>query len=171
MQSITFISPFPTPAELGSGSRTARFATLAAKPKRQRTLRSNASQEILHRALAFLRDEFKARSAASDLFPPAISPKTIRASMGRYEDELPGASARGLCASCGMDVRAANVVHVDIHDPILMPLVNHLNSCGLHGNRWSLYLLCHNALVRKTIPKFSGEKLVNVAMCQHYPSS
>lgn len=90
--------------------------------------------------------------------------------MGRYEDELAHASAKGLCPSCGMEVPAANVFHVDSNDPILMPLVNSLDSCGLHGNRWSLCSSCHNALIRSTIPKFSRKNLVNVTMCQHYPS-
>jgi hypothetical protein len=90
--------------------------------------------------------------------------------MGRYEDELASASARGLCAFCGVEVPAANISHVDRNDPILKPLANSLDSCGLHGNRYSLCSSCHNALIRDTTPKFSGKNLVNVTMCQNYPS-
>lgn len=166
------IGPFPD-AEgpvTETRTRTAHFANLAPKPKRQRTLRSNASQEVLERSLAFLRDDYQARSAASDLFPPNVSPRSIRESMGRYEDELANASARGLCASCGMEVPAANVLHVVGNDPILVPLVGSLDSRGLYGNRWSFCSSCHNALIRNVIPKFSGKNLVNVTLCQHYPS-
>jgi hypothetical protein len=172
MQFNALIGPFPDPERpvTETRTRTAHFANLAPKPKRQRTLRSNASQEVLERAVAFLRDECQVRSAASDQFPPNISPRSIRESMGQYEDELASASARGLCASCGKEVPAADVLHVVSNDPILLPLVNSLDSCGLHGNRWSLCSSCHNALIRNAIPKFSGKNLVNVTMCQHYPS-
>lgn len=68
---------------------------------------------------------------------------------------------------CKGSVPAANVVS---NDPILVLLVNSLDTCGLQGNRWSFCSSCHNALIRNVIPKFSQKNLVNVTMCQHYPS-
>ncbi|KAH7029969.1 hypothetical protein B0J12DRAFT_768917 [Macrophomina phaseolina] len=66
--------------------------------------------------------------------------------MARYEDEISAAAQRG-------------------------PLEGALDHCGRHENAWDLCSSCHAALSRQTIPKFSAKNLVNVTLCQHYPSA
>ena len=64
-----------------------------------------------------------------------MSSRTIRASIGRYKDKLVRASAKGLYASCGIEVPIVNVFYVDRNNSILILLVNSLDIYGLYSNR------------------------------------
>ncbi|KAJ5370017.1 uncharacterized protein N7496_006109 [Penicillium cataractarum] len=59
---------------------------------------------------------------------------------------------------------------MDDEDPFLLPLSGVLDHCGRHEQSWSLCSPCHRALGRAAIPKFSAKNLVNVTLCQNYPS-
>lgn len=60
---------------------------------------------------------------------------------------------------------------VDIEDPLLLPLGGTLDTCGRHGDTWDLCSSCHASLNRDMIPKFSAKNLVNVTLCQNFPSA
>ncbi|KAF4210355.1 hypothetical protein CNMCM5878_004518 [Aspergillus fumigatiaffinis] len=80
------------------------------------------------------------------------------------------ASKRSICGSCGRIVPAADISTVDDGDPLLLPLGGALDRCGRRGCTWDICLSCHKALIRGTTPKFSAKNLVNVTLCQDYPS-
>lgn len=65
----------------------------------------------------------------------------------------------------------ADLYHVDDEDPFLLPLNGVLDHCGRHGRSWALCSSCYRALGRGTIPKLSAKNLVNVTLCQDYPSA
>ncbi|PVH69293.1 hypothetical protein DL98DRAFT_368303, partial [Cadophora sp. DSE1049] len=46
-----------------------------------------------------------------------------------------------------------------------------LDRCGHHENSWDFCAVCHGAVSRSNIPKFSALNLVNVTTCQDYPSA
>lgn len=75
-----------------------------------------------------------------------------------------------MCSSCGRFVLYANIHHIDDDDPLLLPLSGVLDHCGRYERSWTLCSSCHRALGRATIPKFSAKNLVNVTLCQNYPS-
>jgi hypothetical protein len=129
------------------------------------------SQANLDRALCFLRDELETRAVASDVFPPDISCSHIRASVARYEDDISAAAKRCVCSSCGELVPTADIYRVGNEDPLLLPLLGSLDACGRHDNTWNLCSSCHASLNRDMIPKFSAKNLVNVTLCQDYPSA
>jgi hypothetical protein len=138
--------------------------------KRQGTVAQPSFQGSLDRALSFLRDELEGRAVASDAFPPEISCSHIRTSIARYEAEISAAAKRRVCCSCGKFVPITDTYHVDIEDPLLLPLEGTLDSCGRHGDTCDLCSSCHNSLNRDVIPKFSAKNLVNVTLCQNFTS-
>lgn len=149
-----------------------RYSTLLRPAvKKQRTLDIRTFQDSLNRALDFLRDELETRAVASDAFPPEISSSHIRASVARYEYIISEATKRYVCSSCGKLVSGSNVYRMDNEDPLLLPLKGALDSCGRHNNIWDLCSLCHASLSRHMIPKFSAKNMVNVTLCQGYPSA
>lgn len=139
--------------------------------KKQRTIDSRTFQDNLNRALCFLGDELETRAVASDAFPPEISSSHIRASVARYEDFISAAAKRSVCCSCGKFVPNPNVHQVDNEDPLLLPLKGLLDTCGRHNNIWDVCSSCHTSLNRHMIPKFSAKNMVNVTLCQDYPST
>ena len=143
--------------------------SLRATVKKQRTL--GLAQDNLNRALCFLRDELEARAVASDAFPPEISSSHVRASVASYEEEITAASMKSSCCSCGKLVPITDISRVDNDDNLLLPLEGILDTCGRHGDTWDLCSSCHASLNRDTIPKFSAKNLVNVTLCQDYPSA
>ena len=124
----------------------------------------------LDQALTFLRDEYEARAAASDIFPPEISSTHIRASVARYEEKISTAAKRGVCCCCGKFVSITDIHQLESDDPILQPVKGDLDHCARHETSWDLCSSCLAALSRETIPKFSAKNLVNVTLCQQYPS-
>jgi hypothetical protein len=58
-----------------------------------------------------------------------------------------------------------------LYDPMLLLLEGILNSCGRHQDTWDLCLPCHASLNRDIIPQSSAKNLVNVPLCQDYPSA
>lgn len=48
-------------------------------------------------------------------------------------------------------------------------LEDFLDDCGIHGNLCDICSICHAALLRGTVPKFSAGNQINVTLCQHYP--
>lgn len=66
-------------------------------------------------AVAFLEHEFDFREAASEAFPQQITSSHIRASVGKYKDEMSAASLRSVCCSCGRFVAALDIYEVDDH--------------------------------------------------------
>lgn len=139
--------------------------------KKQRTLDLGTFQDSLNRALDFLRDELETRAVASDAFPPEISSSHVRASVARYEDIISEATKRCVCSSCGKLVPSSNVYRMDNEDPLLLPLKGALDTCGRHNNIWDLCSSCYTSLNRHMIPKFSAKNMVNVTLCQDYPSA
>jgi hypothetical protein len=79
------------------------------------------------------------------------------------------ASKRSICCSCGKLVPTTDIHEVNDEDDFILPLQGSLDYCGHHENAWDFCGLCHTALSRGSIPKFSAKNLVNVTMCQHYP--
>ncbi|KAL6405631.1 hypothetical protein AUP68_11392, partial [Ilyonectria robusta] len=130
----------------------------------------HGAREALDQALCFLCDELETRATASDAFPPEISFSHIRAAVARYEDQISAAAERGVCCSCGKFVPITDIYRAENGDPMLQPLEGALDNCGWHGSTWDVCSSCHAALSRETIPKFSAKNLVNVTLCQHYPS-
>lgn len=153
-----------------NGEKRSNPAILQPTAKRQRTLQLETSKDNLNEALCLLREELEARAVASDSFPPEISCSHIRASVTRYEDEIFAASKKGICCSCGKFVPDASIYHVFNDDPLLLPLEGILDTCGRHGDTWDLCSPCYVSLNRDMIPKFSAKNLVNVTLCQDYPS-
>ncbi|KAJ5483161.1 hypothetical protein N7530_002407 [Penicillium desertorum] len=80
------------------------------------------------------------------------------------------ASKRSVCASCGKLVPDADIFPVHDVDPLLLPLRDALDRCARRERIWNVCLPYHKALIRGTIPKFSARSLVNVTLCQDYPS-
>lgn len=80
-----------------------------AAAKRRRTLQLETSQANLDQSL-------------SDAFLQEISSSHIRESVGRYEVEIPAASKKGICCSCGSILPDTNIYRVDNDNPLLLPL-------------------------------------------------
>jgi hypothetical protein len=76
-----------------------------------------------------------------------------------------------VCCSCSGFVPTANVYKINDNDNFTQPLEGLLDHCGHYGNSWDFCTLCHTALSRGNIPKFSAKNLVNVTMCQDYPNA
>lgn len=117
-----------------------------------------------------LRQEFDNRKDASNAFPPDISRTHIRAAVARYEEKIEAAAMRDVCSSCGGFFRVTDVHTVEKDDPRIQLLQGELDNCGRHLNSWNLCSTCLTSLSQNTIPKFSAKNLVNVTLCQHYPS-
>ncbi|KAJ5370019.1 uncharacterized protein N7496_006111 [Penicillium cataractarum] len=75
------------------------------------------------------------------------------------------------CCSCGMLVALSDVSRLLPGDSLLHPLEGFLDSCGSNDGFWNLCSVCHAALLRGSIPKFSAKNSVNVTLCQHYPDA
>lgn len=128
-------------------------------------------QDNLNRAFCFLRDELETRAVASDAFPPEIFSSHIRASVSRYEDIISEAAKRCVCSSCGKLAPSSNVYQIGNDDSLILPLKGALDICGRHENIWDLCSSYHASLCRHMIPKFSAKNMVNVTLCQDYPSA
>jgi len=122
-------------------------------------------------AVGFLEHEFDIRQAASEAFPPEITSSHIRTSVGRYEDEISAASERSVCCCCGRWVTAGDVYEISEQNDFILPPQGRLDRCGHHRDSWEFCTPCHTAVSRGSIPKFSALNLVNVTMCQDYPSA
>lgn len=185
-----YISPYSISSALGSASSTAtpdrkrvRFEAqsvprellgtipLLPKPKKLKLTECSRVQEALQRALDFLSDEFDLRQEASDIFPPEITSSSIRSSTKRYESAMLAASARSVCCSCCGFVLTSSIYKIDNGDNLIAPLRDVLDDCGRRGDIWDVCALCHTALNRGTIPKFSAKNAINVTLCQNYPST
>lgn len=46
---------------------------------------------------------------------------------------------------------------------------NFLDDCVIHESLCDIYSICHTALLRGTVPKFSAENQINITLCQQYP--
>ncbi|KAJ5111789.1 hypothetical protein NUU61_001419 [Penicillium alfredii] len=103
--------------------------------------------------------------------PPDVSSSDIRKSVSRYEEETSTAAKTSVCSSCGRFVLHADIHYMDHEDPLLLPLNGVLDHCGRQERSWTLCTSCHRALGRAAIPKFSAKNLVNVTLCQGYPSA
>jgi hypothetical protein len=94
----------------------------------------------------------------------------IRASVTTYEDEMSATSVRSICCLCGRFVAAPQIYEIRDQADFILPPQDSLDHCGHHENHWDFCTSCHTAVSRGDIPKFSALNLVNVTMCQHYPS-
>jgi Domain of unknown function (DUF6570) len=126
--------------------------------------------EAVELALGFLKDEFEQHKIASQEFPPEITSSHIRSSISLYEDEMSAASQKSICCSCGKFF-TGYVYQFDNHDNFVQTHLHNLDRCGHDGNSWNFCNLCHAAIKRNSVPKFSAENFVNVTMCQDYPSA
>jgi hypothetical protein len=138
--------------------------------KKRRIAEDTRASEAVKLAVGFLEDEFKQRETASQEFPPEISPSHIRSSISLYDDEMSAASQRSICCSCGK-IFTGYIYQIGSHDDFIQTHQTSLDRCGHHGNSWDFCSLCHAAIKRSSIPKFSAENFINVTMCQHYPSA
>jgi len=144
-----------------------RLRPIAEKQKDSENTRTLEAVEL---ALGFLKDEFEQHKIASQEFPPKISPFHIRSSISLYEDEMSAASQKSICCSCGKFF-TGYVYQFENHDNFIQTHLTSLDRCGRDGNSWNFCSLCHSAIKRNTVPKFSAENFVNVTMCQHYPAA
>src|SRR5579871_2085031 len=117
--SILPSKPVP-PLELPSKRRYPLLANL--KIKQQRTAEDTRALEAIKFALGLLEDEFKQRETASQEFPPEISSSQIRASIGKYENEMSTALEKSVCCSCGRFVATADIYQIDDSDDIILSL-------------------------------------------------
>ncbi|KAH6692768.1 hypothetical protein BKA61DRAFT_714688 [Leptodontidium sp. MPI-SDFR-AT-0119] len=122
-------------------------------------------------AIGLLRDEFDLQAAASQSFPQEITSSHIRASVSKYEDEMSAASERSVCCCCGRLIATGDVYKIDDEADFTLPPQRILDRCGHHENSWDFCAVCHGAVSRSNIPKFSALNLVNVTTCQDYPSA
>jgi hypothetical protein len=148
--------------------RTSHFPALSPTAKKHKTIESERAREVVHQSLGLLRDEYESRITGMSAFPPSILSSHIRTSVARYQEEFSAATDRAVCCSCGKLVRLTDY-QISSEDPLLQTLAGTLDDCGRHGSFCDLCSLCHAALARGTIPKFSARNLVNVSLCQHYP--
>ena len=135
------------------------------------SLGDNYAVEALNRAVRLLEEEFEHREEASLQFPPDISPSHIRASIGKFEDEMSAASKTSVCSSCGQVVPTTDIHQINDSSNTIDCLRGCLDNCGRHGDDWQFCSQCHSALRRGKFPKFSAKNSVNVTMCQDYPSA
>jgi len=120
--------------------------------------------------LGLLRAEYGDRVAASNAFPPDISPSDIRSSIANYEVDIATASNKAVCCSCGRLVYIKDLFQVTTEDPLLDLLEGKLDACAKHGDLWDLCSPCHKALRDNKPPRFSAANSVNMILCPHYPS-
>lgn len=91
--------------------------------------------------------------------------------MARYKGIISEAAKRCVCSSCGKFVPCSNIYRIDNKDPLLLLLKGALDTCGRHNNIWDLCSSYHASLSRHMIPKFSAKNMVNMTLCQGYPSA
>lgn len=161
---------FSGPASSGANATRRLHPLPQPRAKRQRIIDPQTSNDSLDKALGFLHYEYERHAVATQSFPPEITPSDIRKSISKYEEMTSNASKRSVCASCGKLVPEADIFPVDDGDPLLLPLGDALDRCAQRERTWDVCLPCHKALIRGTIPKFSARNLVNVTLCQDYPS-
>lgn len=122
-------------------------------------------------AVGLQEDAFKLSKTASQEFPPEISPLHIRSAISKYEDEMSAGSKRSICFSCGSFVARGDIYEIDDQDDFIILQPISLDQHGNYENSWDFCTFCYAALGRSTIPKFSPGNLVNITMCQNYPSA
>lgn len=105
---------------------------------------------------------------ASRMFPPQISQPHIRLSVARFENDMALASRDNTCSSCGKLVPSTDIRRFLDEGFLLRPLEGFLDACGCNDGFWNLCSIYHTALLRGSIPKFSGKNNVNITPCQHY---
>lgn len=130
----------------------------------------NNQECLASQALNFLRQDLLSRVEASNAFPLYLSPTHIRSAVRRYEDAIEDATNRAICTSCGSMFHVTDIHTVAKEDPRLRLLHGKLDECGKHGDAWDLCSICLTSLSHQTIPKFSATNLVNITLCQSYPS-
>lgn len=119
--------------------------------------------------LGFLGQEYEARAQASHTFPLGVTDFQVRQSITRFEDNMAIAARDAVCSSCGRLVGSIDIRRLLANDPLLQQLEGGLDICGWCDGYWNLCSICHAALLRESIPKFSMENNLNVTLCQHYP--
>lgn len=124
---------------------------------------------VINQGISFLRREYESRVHASHVFPPQISPSHIRISIARFENDMAIASRDATCSSCGKLVPSHDIRQFLDRDPLLQPLEGFLDICGRSNGFWNLCSMCHAALLRGSVPKFSAKNNVNITLCQDYP--
>lgn len=139
--------------------------------KERRTAEHAAAPEAVRLAVGLLEHEFDLRKAASAAFPPEITSSHIRTAVSKYEDELSAASERLVCCSCGRFVAMSDIYEINDHADFILPLHRTLDHCGHRENSWDFCVACHSAVSRGKVPKFSALNLLNVTLCQDYPSA
>lgn len=142
----------------------------ARKVKKLRREGCARTLEAINFAIGLLEDEFKLRETASQEFPPEITSSHIRTAISKYENNMSNAQKKSICSCCGRFIATADIYKVGDSDDILLSLQHNLDPCGHNENFWDFCLLCYGALQRDNIPKFSTENLVNITICQDYPS-
>src|ERR1700735_1805330 len=157
---------FPSPASTNPDVHSDRRRRLNTS-----SLGDNYAVEALNQAVRLLEEEFEHREEASLQFPPDISPSHIRASIGKFEDEMSAASKTSVCSSCGLLVPTTDIHQINNSSNTIDCLRGCLDNCGRHGDDWQFCSQCHSALRRGKFPKFSARNFVNVTMCQDYPSA
>lgn len=147
-----------------------RYQQRAARNQMRLYPKPNNQECLAEQALNFLRQDLHSRVEASNAFPPYLSPAHIRSAMRRYEDAIEDATNRDICASCGSILHFTDIHTVAKEDPRLQLQCGKLDECGKHGDTWNICSICLSSLSRQTIPKFSAANLVNITLCQSYPS-
>jgi hypothetical protein len=151
--------------------------SLAAPPstelpsKRRRTVAYPTAPEAAKLAVGLLDEEFELRVTASETFPPSITSSHIRASVTKYEDNMSAVSERSVCCCCGRLIAAGDIYEIYDGAHSILPPQRILDRCGRHENSWDFCTVCHGAVSRGNIPKFSALNLVSVTTCQDYPSA
>jgi hypothetical protein len=146
-------------------------STEFSRAKRRRTEEYSDAPEAVRFAVGLLQGEFELRRTSSEAFPPEITSSQIRASVGRYEDEMSAASEKSVCCCCGRLIAAGDIYEIHDEAHFILPPQRTLDRCGHHEDSWDFCAACHGAVSRGNIPKFSALNLVNVTTCQDYPSA
>ncbi|KAF7585750.1 hypothetical protein BBP40_010165 [Aspergillus hancockii] len=166
-----FINSFQTiNTALGSSRKRKDPPTSSLMPLTKKTTANETLLSLVRHSIDLLHQEYTSRIQASTLFPPEISPSSIRSSIARYEKIITAADREVTCCSCGRLVPLGDVYQVLHEDPLLQPLEGRLDNCGWKDGFWNVCCSCYSALFRRSIPKFSSLNQVNVTLCQHYPS-
>jgi hypothetical protein len=117
-----------------------------------------------------LEDEQKEITAASEAFPPTITPSILRACTQEYHQIIKTGSRRDSCASCGSLFEEASLRHVAIEEPYISTKLSYLDRCGKQEDVVMLCGGCGASLQKNAVPKFSAINYINTTLCQAYPS-
>ena len=116
-----------------------------------------------------LEEEQKEITAASEAFPPTITPSILRTCTQEYHQIIKTGSRRDSCASCGSLFEEASLRHVAIEEPYISTKLSYLDRCGKHEDVVMLCGGCGTSLQKNAVPKFSAINYINTTLCQAYP--